>query len=154
MCLYASEFGVPTVSLRYFTVYGPRQRPEMAFHRFIKAGLTGQEIEVYGDGEQSRDFTFIDDIVTANLLAAEKGVVGEMYNIGGGEVVTINQVLDIIAEHIGPLQVNRKERQKGDARHTSAEVSKAKRDLGFSPETTVRQGLAHEISWLREVTAV
>lgn len=154
MSLYASEFSVPTVSLRYFTVYGPRQRPEMAFHRFIKAGLSGAEIEVYGDGEQSRDFTYIDDIVSANLLAAEKGVAGEMYNIGGGEVVTINHVLDTIAAEIGPLNISRKERQKGDARHTSAETSKAKRDLGFSPLTSVQQGLQHQIAWLREEAGI
>ena len=82
--LYATEFGVHTVSLRYFTVYGPRQRPDMAFHRFCKAAILGNEISLYGDGEQSRDFTYIDDVVDANILASKHGAPGSVYNIGGG----------------------------------------------------------------------
>lgn len=149
MSLYATEFSVPTVSLRYFTVYGPRQRPEMAFHRFIRAGLTGERIELYGDGEQSRDFTFIDDIVQANLLAAERGKSGAVYNIGGGSVTTVNQVLAILQNELGTLTIERQERQKGDARHTSADTSAAQLDLGFKPAVSVQEGLQREIEWLR-----
>ncbi len=149
MCLYASEFGVPTSSLRYFTVYGPRQRPEMAFHRFIRAGLLNETIELYGDGEQARDFTYIDDIVTANLLAAEKGRPGAVYNIGGGAVTTVNEVLAIISAELGELNVNRQDRQKGDARYTCADTSRAQRDLGYKPTVTLQSGLGREIAWLR-----
>ena len=151
MCLYASEFDVPTVSLRYFTVFGPRQRPEMAFYRFIEAGLTGGTIELYGDGEQSRDFTYIDDIVNANVLAAERGRPGAVYNIGGGSVTTINKVLATLEDQLGPLNIDRQERQKGDARHTSADTTAAQDELGFSPAVSVEEGIARQTDWLRGV---
>jgi nucleoside-diphosphate-sugar epimerase len=99
--LYSQEFQVPTTSLRYFTVYGPRQRPDMAFHRFIKAALQGEEMRVFGDGEQSRDFTFISDIVQANIQAAEKAPSGSVYNLGGGSRITVNGVLALIEDVTG-----------------------------------------------------
>jgi len=107
MCLYASEFEVPTVSLRYFTVFGPRQRPDMAFNRFISAAFQGKEIVVYGDGEQMRDFTYIDDVVDANLLAAERGRPGSVMNIGGGTNASVGEVLDIISSLLGSLNVKK-----------------------------------------------
>jgi UDP-glucose 4-epimerase len=149
MVLYATEFGVPTVSLRYFTVYGPRQRPDMAFHRFLRAGLTGDEIVVYGDGEQSRDFTFISDIVAANIRAAERGQPGTVFNLGGGTQATVNGVLTIVERIVGPLRVRRQERQAGDARHTSADTSAARDALGFVPEVGLETGIAAEAEWLR-----
>jgi len=149
MVLYATEFGVPTVSLRYFTVYGPRQRPDMAFHRFLRAGLAGDEIVVYGDGEQSRDFTFISDIVTANIRAAERGRPGAVFNLGGGTQATVNGVLTIIERHVGALRVRREERQAGDARHTSADTSAARQALGFAPVVDLEAGIAAEAEWLR-----
>ena len=88
---------MPTVSLRYFTVYGPRQRPDMAFHRFIRAALTGQPITLYGDGEQTRDFTFVADVVAADVAAGDRGRPGAVYNIGGGSRVSVNDVLDRLA---------------------------------------------------------
>lgn len=153
MSLYASEYGLPTVSLRYFTVYGPRQRPDMAFHRFARAALQGDEIVIYGDGEQCRDFTFIDDIVTANIQAVEAPSAGAVYNLGGGTQSTVNQVLEVFTKHLGPLKVKRVERQLGDARRTSADTTKAKLEIGFSPKVTLADGIAREIEWMREILA-
>jgi nucleoside-diphosphate-sugar epimerase len=153
MCLYASEYGLPTVSLRYFTVYGPRQRPDMAFHRFARAALQGDEILIYGDGEQCRDFTFIDDIVSANIQAVEAPTAGAVYNLGGGTQSTVNQVLDVFAQHLGPLKVKRVERQLGDARRTSADTTKARTEIGFSPKVNLGEGIAREIAWMREILA-
>jgi UDP-glucuronate 4-epimerase len=100
--LYASNFGVPTVSLRYFTVYGPGQRPDMAFNRFIRATLAGEPIEVFGTGEQVRDFTFVDDVVDANLRAAAHDVrPGSMYNVSGGTSISVNEVLDVLSDIAG-----------------------------------------------------
>lgn len=147
--LYWKNFGVETVSLRYFTVYGPRQRPDMAFHRFIKAGLQDSEITLYGDGEQTRDFTFVDDIVTANLQAAEKGEPGAVYNLGGGSKVSVNEVLSIIGGILGrKLKIRRFDSQKGDVRHTFADTSRARDQIGFAPSTSLRQGLEAEALWV------
>ena len=105
--LYHVSDGVPVVSLRYFTVYGPRQRPDMGFHKFLRATLLGQPITVYGDGEQTRDFTYVHDAVAANMAAATRGVPGRVYNIGGGSRVSINQVLEMIGRISGrPPAVN------------------------------------------------
>ena len=147
--LYFVNFGVPTVSLRYFTVYGPRQRPDMGFHRFLRATIEGQPIAVYGDGEQTRDFTFVDDIVSANLAAAERGVPGRVYNIGGGARVSLNHVLEIIARVTGRQPVIRREQaQKGDMRHTFADTDLARADLAFRPSFDLERGLAAQFSWL------
>ncbi len=148
--LYWRNFGIPTVALRYFTVYGPRQRPDMAFHRFIVAMLAGRPITVFDDGEQTRDFTFISDVVEANALAAERGRAGEMYNIGGGSRITVNAVLKLLEELTGrPAELRREGRQKGDVRHTAADISKAARDLGYQPQVGIREGLAREVEWVR-----
>jgi nucleoside-diphosphate-sugar epimerase len=145
--LYRRNFGVPTISLRYFTVYGPRQRPDMGFHRFIRFALSGQPIPVYGDGEQTRDFTFISDAVEANLLALREGVIG-VFNIGGGSRVTVNQVLQMLQEIMGVrLQIEHQERQHGDVRHTWADTSAAREALGFVPEVALREGLTAQVEW-------
>ena len=147
--LYLRNFGVPAVSLRYFTVYGPRQRPDMAFHRFVRALLGGQPIVVYGDGEQTRDFTYVSDAVEANLLAAQRGSPAETYNIGGGARITINEVIRILEEIAGQkASVSYEKRQQGDVRHTGADTSRALRELGFKASVDVRQGLAREYEWL------
>ncbi|MBX7136697.1 MAG: NAD-dependent epimerase/dehydratase family protein [Oligoflexia bacterium] len=147
--LYAKEAAVPTVALRYFTVFGPRQRPDMAFNRFIRSALQREAIVVYGDGTQSRDFTYIDDIIEANLLAAEKGAPGEVFNVGGGPHASVNEVLKILDAELGQLDVKYEERQRGDARHTYADISLAKHKLGFTPKTTLADGLRAEIAWLK-----
>jgi nucleoside-diphosphate-sugar epimerase len=149
--LYYANHGVPTVSLRYFTVYGPRQRPDMAFHRFLRAAMLQQPITVYGDGEQTRDFTFVADAVSATVAAATQGVPGRVYNIGGGSRVTINDVLDTIArvtERRPVITID--PAQKGDMKHTFAETWLARMDLGFTPTTSLEEGLTAEYQWLRD----
>ena len=149
--LYFANFGVPAVSLRYFTVYGPRQRPDMAFHKFLRAAILGEPITVYGDGEQTRDFTFVSDAVTANVAAAARGIPGRVYNIGGGSRVSVNEVLDMIGR-IAPRRpvVSVDSAQKGDMRHTFAETWLARVDLGFEPKIELEEGLAAEYQWLKE----
>lgn len=152
--LYHANYGVPAVSLRFFTVYGPRQRPDMAFHRFIRASLQGEPITLYGDGGQTRDFTFVADIVAANLAAGDRGTPGAVYNIGGGSRVTVNHVLDLVAGLAGrPLDIRREETQKGDMRDTFADTSRARADLQFRPSATLEAGLAAEYDWLARTLA-
>jgi nucleoside-diphosphate-sugar epimerase len=147
--LYFVNHGVPTVGLRYFTVYGPRQRPDMAFHKFIKAALSDQEIPLYGDGEQTRDFTFVSDAVAATIGAGERGVPGRAYNIGGGSRVSMNQVLAMIERAAGhPLRIRREGPQKGDMRDTYADTSLARADFGFSPKVSLQDGILAEYRWL------
>jgi nucleoside-diphosphate-sugar epimerase len=147
--LYCANHGVPVVSLRYFTVYGPRQRPDMAFQRFLTAARDGTPITMYGDGEQTRDFTFVADIVAANMAAAAQGRPGSVYNIGGGARVTLSHVLDLIRDVTGKtIEVRREPEQKGDMRHTYADTSAARRDLDFSPRVTLENGLDQQYRWL------
>jgi nucleoside-diphosphate-sugar epimerase len=148
--LYATNFGVPTVSLRYFTVYGPRQRPDMAFHKFLGAIYAGQPIEVYGDGEQTRDFTFIADAVQANVLAMTHGGPGSYFNIGGGSRVTVRRCLEILQQVTGrEVRVAYREVQHGDVRHTWADTTQARTILGFQPRVSLEEGLAAEDAWFR-----
>lgn len=146
--LYRHNFGLPTASLRYFTVYGPRQRPDMAFHRFIEATLDGGAIRVFGDGEQTRDFTFIADIVEANLRAAADGVVG-VFNVGGGSRVTLREVLATLAEVAGPVRTIQQGREAGDVRDTWADISAAAAAMGYAPRVSLREGLAAQVAWHR-----
>ncbi len=149
--LYFKGYGIPTVSLRYFTVYGPRQRPDMGFHKFISAILLGKEIEIYGSGDQTRDFTFIDDVVEANFQAFVKGKGGEAYNVGGGSRISLIETIKII-EEIAGRKANLKytEAQKGDAKHTYADISKARRDFGYNPKVDIYEGLKRHYEWLKE----
>jgi len=150
--LYRANYGVPTVSLRYFTVYGPRQRPDMAFHRFIRAALTDRPIALYGDGGQTRDFTYIADAVAATMAAGDRGEPGAVYNIGGGSRVSIRDVLTTIAEVTGrTLDIREEPAQRGDMRDTFADTSRAQRDLGFAPAYSLQSGLAAECDWLARV---
>lgn len=150
--LYTVNFGVPTVALRYFTVYGPRQRPDMGFHKFFRAVLQGDTITLYGDGEQTRDFTFVEDIVTATVAAATKGVPGRVYNIGGGSRVSMNEVIAMIGRVAGIApKVVIDPVQKGDMRHTYADTTLARTDLGFAPSFTLEQGLAAECRWMKDL---
>jgi len=149
--LYYHNFGVPVIILRYFTVYGPRQRPDMAFHRFLKAIFSGEPITVYGDGEQTRDYTYITDAVEANLLACHSSA-GRVYNIGGGSRVTVNEVIRMMEEITGiKATVKYVAPQYGDVRHTWADTSLARRELGFRPRVNLREGLRAQIAWLREL---
>lgn len=147
--LYHVNHGVPTVSLRYFTVYGPRQRPDMGFHRFLRATARGDAITVYGDGEQTRDFTYVHDAVAATVAAALRGVAGRVYNIGGGSRVTINEVFEMIGRVTGRTpRLTVDPAQKGDMRHTYADTSLAQADLGFKPSVGLEEGIAAEYTWL------
>lgn len=147
--LYSLQQGVPTVSLRYFTVYGPRQRPDMAFHKFLRAQLTGGKVTLFDDGEQTRDFTYVGDAVRANLLALEHGTPGLACNIGGGSRVTVNHVLDLIGEVSGrAVDVERLGRQRGDVRHTHAAAELAAEELTWQPQTALADGLRAEYEWL------
>jgi nucleoside-diphosphate-sugar epimerase len=147
--LYFANFNVPTVSLRYFTVYGPRQRPDMAFHKFLRATIAEEPITLYGDGDQTRDFTFVDDAVNANILAATRGVPGRVYNIGGGSRVSVNDVLRMIERVAGRRpRITVDPAQKGDMRHTYADTSRARTELGYVPTVGLEAGLAAEYQWL------
>ena len=151
--LYHQNFGVPCVYLRYFTVYGPRQRPDMAFHKFFKWILQDQPISIYGDGQQTRDFTFISDAVAANLLAAiVPSAIGEVFNIGGGSRVVLAEVINIMEGIVGrPIKKNFVEKARGDARHTSADVSKARKILGYQPQVSLTEGLRQEWEWMKSL---
>jgi UDP-glucose 4-epimerase len=153
--LYYANHQVPTSSVRYFTVYGPRQRPDMAFHKFIRAALRGDPITLYGDGEQTRDFTFVTDAVAATVGAGDQGELGFAYNVGGGSRVSVNQLFEIIGRiHGKPLDIRREPVQKGDMRDTFADTTRARADLGFSPRVTLEQGLEAEYRWLASTPAL
>lgn len=148
--LYALNFNVPTVSLRYFTVYGPGQRPDMAFTRFIRAALQRREVTVYGSGEQVRDFTYVDDIVNANLLAATRDLpVGQVLNVAGGSYSSVNDVLRTLEELSGsPLLTRYVEGVAGDVTRTGGDTTAIRSLLGWSPSVGLREGLARQFDWV------
>jgi UDP-glucuronate 4-epimerase len=152
--LYGEEQDVNTVCLRYFSVYGPRQRPDMAFRRFCEAIVRRLPIEVYGDGGQSRDFTYVADIVAATRAAGSADVPpGRVFNIGGGDSVSVNRALETLAGLAGrPLDVRRRKRRTGDVRDTGADTARARAELGFAPATTLEQGLRAELDWVSAAT--
>ena len=153
--LYHVNYRVPAVAMRYFTVYGPRQRPDMAFNRFIRAALKNEPITLYGDGGQTRDFTFVADAVAATIAAGERGVPGTAYNIGGGSRVSMNDVVQIIERIAGhPLKITREDAQKGDMRDTYADTGLARTDLGFAPTVSLEEGIEAEYRWLSTISAV
>ncbi|HEX4348201.1 MAG TPA: NAD-dependent epimerase/dehydratase family protein [Vicinamibacterales bacterium] len=150
--LYFSNYRVPAVSLRYFTVYGPRQRPDMGFHKFLRAAMNGEPIGVFGDGEQTRDFTFVTDAVAATIAAGRRGVPGRVYNIGGGSRVSVNEVVQMIGRVTGSAPIVATDAaQKGDMRHTYADTTLARADLGFSPAVGLEAGLKAEYEWLKSL---
>ncbi len=148
--LHRAEFGMDIVCLRYFTVFGPRQRPDMAFHRFLRAALREEPIEVFGDGEQTRDFTYVEDIVAATLAAAvEPGIPFEVLNIGGGSPTSLRAALALVQELVGRrLDVRHVPREHGDVRDTAADTTRARELLGFAPQTGLEQGLQRELEWI------
>jgi UDP-glucose 4-epimerase len=147
--LYHVNHSVPTVSLRYFTVYGPRQRPDMGFSRFFTAILEGQSLPMFGDGRQTRDFTFVADAVSATVAAATRGKPGGVYNIGGGSRVELLEVFEVIRAVTGrPVKIERLESQRGDMRDTYADTTRARTNLGFAPTVTLEQGLRAQYEWM------
>ncbi len=151
---YHLDFGAPTVVVRYFTVYGPRQRPDMAFHKFLKAALFDEPIPLYGNGQQTRDFTYISDIVAGTLAAghAPDDVVGQTFNLGGGSRIALLDLLEMLSEVVGkPVRIQHFGRQAGDVRHTWADISRSQAALGYEPRVGLREGLAREYAWIRQV---
>ncbi|NKR46647.1 NAD-dependent epimerase/dehydratase family protein [Rhodococcus hoagii] len=151
--LYAENFGVPAISLRYFTVYGPRQRPDMAFTRFCRAALTGSKITIYGDGEQVRDFTYIDDIVEANVLSLESDYpAGSVVNLSGGTNISVNDVLLKLSAIAGrQLDVDRIGAVDGDVRRTGGLADRAREVLGWAPKVGLEDGLERQFGWASDV---
>ena len=152
--LYFVNHGVPAVSLRYFTVYGPRQRPDMGFHRFFSALLAGRPLVQYGDGRQTRDFTFVADAARATHAAAVRGVPGRVYNIGGGSRVSLRDVFDLLGRVTGrEIRIDQQPVQKGDMRDTYADTTRAQADLGFAPSVTLEEGLREMYRWMDTIRA-
>ncbi len=150
--IYQKNYGVNTVGLRFFTVYGPRQRPDMAFHKFLEAAFLERPIKVFGSGEQTRDFTYIDDVVKAIMAAAELDEPGLIFNIGRGKRLVLNEALEVLESVAGcSLRIERIEKQKGDMKDTFADVSLARKYLNFEPETDLAEGLKREAQWLKEL---
>jgi len=152
--VYMRNFGIPATSLRYFSVYGPRQRPDMAFCRSMEALVDHEEIEIFGDGEQTREFTYVGDAVDGTVKAASADVVGQIINLGGGSRVTVNRVLDTL-EDISRINVRRQylPAAPGDPRHTGASINLARERLGWEPSVSLREGLANQWRWFQESRA-
>ena len=149
---YAENFGLHTVSLRYFTVYGPRQRPDMAIDRILRAGLRGEPFALFGDGGQLRDFTYVDDVVAANLLAADRSLpAGIVLNVAGGSVVSMTELLELAGNVIGtPIKVERQGVAEGDVRQTGGSTALAASHLGWHPGVSLEHGLQAHVAWLRD----
>ena len=149
--LYTANHGLRTVSLRFFTVYGPRQRPDMAFHKFIRAMLEDRPIVLYGDGAQTRDFTYIDDIVEG-LVRAPQALAGSVMNIGGGSRVSLSQSISSLCAVMNrEARIERRPVQAGDVRDTLADVTRLAAATAYSPCTQLSAGLAEEYRWLRQL---
>ena len=147
---FVETHGFPATFLRYFSIFGPRQRPDMAYNIFIEALIDGRPITVFGDGEQSRTNTFVSDAVTATIAAIEQGEVGGIYNIGGGEPITVNEAIAELAAYLDATpQVNHVAARAGDQRRTEADTTRARRDLGFRPSVGPREGLRAQADWQR-----
>ena len=147
--VYHKSYRIPVIILRYFTVYGPRQRPDMAFHRFLRAAIDGNTIVIYGDGSQTRDFTYVSDAVRATLAAAEQGKPGRVYNIGGGNRISLKNALAVIKRVSGEkLKVKWDDFHRGDMRHTYADTTRAQRELNFAPQVDLEAGLKQQYQWM------
>ena len=146
--LYWKNFGLPTVSLRYFTVYGPRQRPDMAINKFVTAILNGKPITLYGDGTQTRDFTYVSDIVAANMKAADSGSPGSVFNIGGGSRITVNELIRELEKNCNKsAKIQFVGQQKGDVKDTLADIRKAEAELGWKPRVSIQEGVRIYVQW-------
>jgi UDP-glucose 4-epimerase len=149
-CLGAAGPDLETVALRYFTVYGPGQRPDMGLRLFAEAALDGRPILLFGDGTQSRDFTFVDDIARATILAADAPVSGLAVNVGGGATITLLEVFDLLRGFVGPLQIEAQPVARGDVSHTEADHTRAREILGFQAEVSFEEGYRRQVETLRE----
>jgi nucleoside-diphosphate-sugar epimerase len=146
---YAEEHGLPLVVLRYFSVYGPRQRPDMGYHRFIQSLLSDKPVTVYADGMQVRGNTYVDDCVEATLAAVDSAA-GEIYNVGGGETATVWQILQKLEALVGRrATIHHEPARPGDQRSTAADTSKLRQNLGWRPRVPLDEGLARQVEWQR-----
>jgi len=152
--LYGRNFGLPVTVLRYFTVYGPRQRPDMAFHRFCRSLLAGEPILVHGDGHQSRDFTFVADVIEANVRAWTRSAPQGVYNVGGGSQVQVLEAIAILERALDlKAQIRFEPRPPGDPLRTRADAARIRADLDFVPGIGIETGLAAEAAWVRGLYA-
>jgi UDP-glucose 4-epimerase len=149
---FAANYGVRFVALRYFSVYGPRQRPDMAFARFCRAALAGEPITIYGDGKQTRDFTYVGDVVSATRIAAvTEAAVGNLYNIGGGSRTSLVEAIALLGELADRrIDVQHEPVEPGDVHDTGADTRRAAEDLGFEPQSDLESGLAAQLDWASE----
>jgi nucleoside-diphosphate-sugar epimerase len=146
---YHRSAGVPAVGLRFFSAYGPRQRPDMALARFLRRAVAGEPVTVYGDGGQRRDFTYVGDIADGVVAAAERGRPGAIYNLGGGAPTSINGLVGLLEELLErPVAVRRERAARGEARVTSADASLAERELAFRARVPLRDGVAAQLDWM------
>jgi nucleoside-diphosphate-sugar epimerase len=151
---YGREFGLEYAVLRYFTIFGARQRPDMALARMIECVLEGRPFELHGDGSQSRSFTYVADAVAATIAAMEEGRSGSTYNVGGGEEVTMLEAIEALGRIAGRrLELVRAPRREGDARRTAADTSRIRADLGWTPRTRFEDGLAAQWRWAADRVA-
>lgn len=149
--IYQQTFGLNIVTLRYFTVYGPRQRPDMAIHRFVKQIYENKPITIYGDGMQTRDFTYIDDIVQGTIASAEtENIEGEVFNLGSGSRITLNGLLKLLIELTYDFKIQYETKKKGDVSHTLADISKAQEMLEYKPQVDLKEGLSRFIQWYKK----
>lgn len=153
--LYHANYGVDATALRFFSVYGPRQRPDMAFNIFCRAALANEAMTIFGDGRQTRDFTYVGDVVTALTLASSADRArGRIYNVGGGSQVGLRETIDLLSDLVGSrLRVAHSEQQLGDVRDTGADTSRAQRELGFTAHVDLRTGLGRQLAWVQESLA-
>jgi nucleoside-diphosphate-sugar epimerase len=151
---YGSEFGLAVVTVRYFTIYGPRQRPDMAFTRMVSCLAEGEPFELFGDGSQSRSFTYVDDAVEATIAAMERGASGSTFNVGGGSEVSMLDAIETLARIAGRrLEVVRRSRREGDAARTAADTTRIRAELGWEPVTRFDDGLAAQWRWAADRVA-
>jgi UDP-glucose 4-epimerase len=151
--LYAENWGVDVVSLRYFTVFGPRQRPDMGFHKFIRSIIDERPLDVYGDGSQSRDCTYVSDIVEATIRAGETRTKSRVFNVGGGSRKPLREILELLQEILSKkAKVRHTGRERGDVDHSHADIRRAHEEFGYTPRVRVEDGLRREAEWLLETT--
>lgn len=149
--LYRENWGVNYAALRYFTVYGPRQRPDMGFHKFIRAILEDRPMDIFGDGSQSRDCTYVADIVEATVQAGDTRTPSQVFNVGGGSRRPLHDILEILQDVLGKrAQINYTSVERGDVPHTHADISRSASEFGYNPRTSVEDGLEREARWLEE----
>jgi UDP-glucuronate 4-epimerase len=148
---YAQNFGFSTVSLRYFTVYGPRQRPDMSIHRLIEAALDGSAFPLYGDGTQVREFTHVSDVVAANLLAASADLApGVVFNISGGSEIELRALISLVGEECGAqIPLDERPAAPGDVARNGGATDRARDELGWEPGVALRDGIRSQLAWHR-----